>query len=674
MYTNRLNTESSPYLLLHAHNPVNWFPWCNEAFSRASNENKLVIISIGYSACHWCHVMEHETFMDQEAAEIMNKSFISVKVDREERPDIDSIYMNAIQLIQGQGGWPLNVFALPDGKPVFAVTYLPKPNWISLLNQLQHLYETESDRLISQAKEIAEGIVSLNFQFTQENTKTEVTSEQIVQSGNNILKIIDFQNGGLNSVPKFPMPCVFEYLLNLYFHTKQKTYLNAVILTLDKMDMGGIYDQIGGGFARYSTDSFWKVPHFEKMLYDNAMLLSLYAKAFKITSDRNYSAIIKETIEFTMREMRSEEGGFYSTIDADSEGKEGNFYLWEYSALNNLLEENEKNFLSYFSIKPNGNWEEGKNIMHRTLSEREFCRQTEISQDDFQTRLKNVKRKLLEERNKRISPLTDTKIITSWNALMAKGLLDAYTALGDDDYLKVAKECVHFILHKLVKDDILYRNYKDGKTYNLAKLDDYANLIGALISLYQNTYDEYWLEQAGSLTTYTIKHFYSFENGLFYYSSDTDEKLIARPFEVHDNVMPSANSVMAENLLLLGHILENYQFIAISEKLLNIMRPSIIDNIVYHANWASIQLLTFAGPFEVAVTGPACVEKTKALTKHFLPNSIFLGGTKESNLTLLQHKFSGTQTNIYVCRNKVCNFPSSDPDIALHYIIENSGF
>jgi len=660
IHTNRLATESSPYLLMHAHNPVDWFPWGEEAFTKARTENKLLIVSIGYAACHWCHVMEHESFSDGEVAQIMNKHFVSIKVDREERPDIDGIYMKAIQIISGRGGWPLNAIISSDGKPVFAATYLSRENWKSLLIQIQQLHETSREKLNQQALEITNRIQQLNSIYIDQLYQADLNKDAIHASFRNLIKSIDFKNGGMGSAPKFPMPVVFGSLLHYFHFSKEIKALEGVTLTLDKMAMGGLYDQIGGGFARYSTDNYWKVPHFEKMLYDNAQLVSLYSNAFKLTRHEPYAQVVKETLEFISREMTSAESGFYSAIDADSEGTEGSFYVWDYDAFKSILDEDEHFMLDYYSVKESGNWEHGKNILFRTLVDDAFILEKGFSHANFKKRLIKVRKNLLNHRNNRVRPLTDTKVIASWNALMINGFLDAYAALGRVHYLKMAIRNAQFILRKLMNLNSLFRNNKDGKCYTNAKLDDYANVIRAFISLYQSTFDERWLTHANKLTEHTLRHFHDPQSGMFYYTSDLDEALIVRQFEIPDEVIPSSNSVMAMNLFYLGSIYNNTDYSRLSEKMLSSVRSGIVESTAYFSNWAKLQMLLVNTPIEVALVGEKCMTFNRNLNKFYLPNTIITGSKNKSNLPLLQHKLIENQTSIYICKDRVCSLPFTD--------------
>jgi uncharacterized protein YyaL (SSP411 family) len=667
---NRLINEQSPYLLMHAHNPVDWYPWGEEAFARAQSENKLIVVSIGYAACHWCHVMEHESFSDVSVAQLMNEHFISIKVDREERPDIDSIYMEAVQILSGRGGWPLNAIVLPNGKPIYAATYFPRENWMSILQQIQYLYETNSEQLIHQADEISASIRQLSTRFINQRDNNQ-TKDSIEKSYQNLINAIDFRNGGLNSAPKFPMPVVFEYLLHYYHFSGNLNALNAVTFTLDKMAIGGIYDQVGGGFARYSTDNYWKVPHFEKMLYDNAQLVSLYSNAYKLTHNEQYAQVIIETLTFIEQEMTSTEFGFYSAIDADSDGDEGKYYVWDYNELKNILNENEYFILEYFSTERNGNWEPEVNILFRTKSDDAFAQQLGISTIELGNKLANVKEKLLKYRNKRVKPLTDTKIIASWNALMIIGYLEAYAALGNNGYLTMAINNAQFIIQKLLEGNNLYRNYKDGKTYTQAKLDDYANVIHAFINLYKATFNEMWLDYANNLTEHVLNHFHDAQTGMFFYTSDLDEKLIARQFEIPDQVIPSSNSVMAMNLFNLGTIFEKNEYLLISKKMLSNVSENLAESTAYFANWARLQLLITESPFEVAIVGEKCLDIKNELNKNYIPIAIITGCTNNSNLPMLQHKFIENQTNVFICKDKVCQLPTSDIDEVIRGLNRN---
>src|SRR5436190_164714 len=437
---NRLSTASSPYLQEHADNPVDWYEWGEEAITKAKKENKPLLISIGYASCHWCHVMEKETFMDTAVARIMNENFINIKVDREERPDIDNIYMNACQLLSGNGGWPLNAFALPDGKPFFAVTYSPKERWIDLLRQIAKAYKDQNKKVVMQAEALTNGIADTELSFIKNDSSlTTITPIFYQNLFDSLYKKIDTINGGLIGTPKFPSPAIWEFLLQYQYITNDKTALNAVTNTLTKMALGGIYDHIGGGFARYSTDSLWRIPHFEKMLYDNAQLISLYAHSYQVTGNTFFKTIAEETVAFIDQELTSADGGFYSSLNADTENDEGEFYTWTYDDAKKILNSNRADLIMfYFNIRPEGNWKKKKNILYALKTEDEFAKTNNIPETEFNDLLNTSKKLLLTERNKRTKPAADDKILTSWNALMLKAYADAYAAFGNEVFLKKA--------------------------------------------------------------------------------------------------------------------------------------------------------------------------------------------------------------------------------------------
>jgi uncharacterized protein YyaL (SSP411 family) len=477
MFTNNLINETSPYLLQHAHNPVNWYAWDDEALNKAVEENKLIIVSIGYSACHWCHVMEKESFEDTTVARIMNESYICIKVDREERPDVDQVYMDAAYLINRRGGWPLNVITMPDGRPVFAGTYFPKEDWLKILEYFSDTF-TKNPKLFDQ-----EATKITNFLRQQRipgysDVEPKFTVDDLKTAFNIGVKEIDFDNGGTNGAPKFPMPNIYEFFLSYYYHTKDAKALEAVEAVLDNIGNGGIYDQIGGGFARYSTDDIWKVPHFEKMLYDNGQLVSLYSNAYKLTGNKNYKRIVYQTLDFIEREMMDESGGFYSAYDADSEGEEGKYYVWKKKEILNLLGEDGGLISDYYTITENGNWEHEKNILFLTDDVNALLRKYDIERKTFDEKLDQANQTLLNEREKRIKPGLDDKILTSWNALMLRGYCDAYNAFSEKKFLDLAITNANFISGTMMNNDgQLYRNFKNGKRTINAFLGDYALTI-----------------------------------------------------------------------------------------------------------------------------------------------------------------------------------------------------
>ena len=579
-HTNHLINESSPYLLQHAHNPVDWYPWGEEALEKAKEENKLIIVSIGYSACHWCHVMEHESFEDEEVAEFMNEHFVSIKVDREERPDIDQVYMNAVQLINGRGGWPLNCVALPDGRVIYGDSYFPKESWLDVLGQVVTFVKEKPDEAERIATQITNGIKS-SSNIVANTDIVEYSKEDLDESFKNWKNSIDFIEGGSKGAPKFPLPVQYQYLLQYNYISSNVESLKAVNITLSKMADGGIYDQVGGGFARYSVDKFWKVPHFEKMLYDNAQLVSLYSVAYQQSKISKYRHVVVETLEFIGREMTSPDGGFYSALDADSEGEEGKFYVWTKKEIDQLLGARSEIFCDYYNVSDYGNWEQGNNILLIKELPNAIANKFNISEDKLSEIIKDSKQILLQAREGRVRPGLDDKILTSWNALMLKGYIDAYRVFNDDKYLEQALQSANFINDKMKQtDNRLLRNYKGGKSSINAFLDDYAFTIDAFIALYQVTFDERWLNDANYLLKYTLKHFFDKKSGMFYYTSDLDPDLIARKIEINDNVIPASNSQMAKNLYVLGHYFYDYEYIIKAKVMLNNVKKSAVT--VHH--------------------------------------------------------------------------------------------
>ena len=665
-HTNALIDESSPYLLQHAHNPVDWMPWGPAALEKAEREQKMMIISVGYSACHWCHVMEHESFEDSLVAQIMNENFVCIKVDREERPDVDDVYMTACQLTSGRGcGWPLNAFALPDGRPVWAGTYFPKDQWTSLLKQFITIQKEDYAKLEESAGKITQGIKS-SSELEIASISRDYTNEDINKIGTEMLSIMDWKEGGRTDAPKFPMPSIFEFLLQKHYETGDKKALEAVELTLDKMAYGGIYDQLGGGFARYSTDEYWLVPHFEKMLYDNSQLVSLYSHGYQVTKKTLYKDIVEQTLEFVERELMNDSYGFYSSLDADSEGEEGKFYVWQEEEINALIGDKKKAdiFKSYYSVKTHGNWEE-TNIL--AIDETFEIKKTGLSAEAVQSILDEGRTLLMRERDKRIRPGLDDKILTSWNGLMLKGYIDAYKAFGTQHYLDVALKNADFILKNVTNEEgRLNRNYKDGKSSINGFLDDYATMIDAFLALYEVTFNEKWLERSEEMTQHVISHFTNEKNGMFFYTSDLDEDLIAKKMGVTDNVIPSSNSMMARNLHKLGTITYNNDYITKSKQMLANMEQQVIEDGQpnFYSNWSQLYQNSVDPVYEVAVLGDESVQKALDLQRAYLPNAYFLGGKNEGSLELLSDKLQDGRTMIYVCQNKVCKIPTDDVEKA----------
>ena len=660
--SNNLINETSPYLLQHAYNPVNWNPWNKKYLEQAKKENKLVIISIGYSSCHWCHVMERESFEDSLAASLMNEKFISIKVDREERPDVDQVYMNAVQLMTGSGGWPLNIVALPDGRPIWGGTYFSKDQWINALTQISNIYTKEPERFINYANTLEKGIKSLDVINTNED-KTEISSEELEKYIENIAIKIDKNHGGFSGAPKFMMPNNIHLLLRTGHQNNDKAILDLVNLTLEKMAYGGIYDQIGGGFSRYSTDEKWHIPHFEKMLYDNSQLISLYSDAYLITKNESYKNVVYETINFVLQELTDSNGGFYSSIDADSksldgEEKEGAYYIWGESELKSLLKDEFKLFADYYNINKYGYWEDENYVLIKNRSDVEFSKEFNISKEDI-IKKKNVwKNILIRARGKRARPNIDDKILASWNGLMINGLVDAYRVFEEEKFLNAANSCAEFILENMIKSDGgLYHSHKDGTSKINGYLEDYSAVIQAFLNLYENTLNEKWLNTADDLMKYTYDNFYNTETNMFFFTSKLDDKLISRTVEFRDNVIPSSNSIMANNLFKLSHYYDSSKYLNTSLS----MVKNISDQIEVYpngfSNWMNLILNLNKNFYEIAIVGDNAIEKINELNKNYLPNKIVVGSFGDNSLPLLKNRYIEGETMIYVCVKKACKMP-----------------
>lgn len=665
--SNNLIHASSPYLLQHAYNPAHWYEWGPEALEKAKAEQKLILVSIGYSACHWCHVMERESFENFEVAEVMNKHFICIKVDREERPDIDQIYMYAIQLMTGSGGWPLNCICLPDQRPIYGGTYFRKNDWINILENVAGLWANEPDKAIQYAERLTSGIRDSEKIIAVETTE-DYTHNHLTEIVEPWKRHFDIGFGGYNRAPKFPLPNNWSFLLRYGFLKDDESVFTAVCHTLEEMSRGGIYDQIGGGFARYSVDDKWHVPHFEKMLYDNAQLISLYAEAYQCTKFDSFKQTVVETIDWVSKEMTSPEGLFYSALDADSEGIEGKFYVWDKDEFDQILGEDSALLGEYYNVTEDGNWEEEQtNILRKTKNDDDLVVKYTIDLEMLYERVKSAKNKLITVRNKRIRPGLDDKCLTAWNSMMIKALADAAQVLNHDIYYQKAAAAAQFILNNMKADDGgLYRNYKNGKASIIGFLDDYAFTIEALIALYEYDFDEKWLDEAKALVDYVMINFNDTDSPMFFYTSGKSEDLIARKHEVMDNVIPASNSTMAQNLKKLSLFFDVESYVEKASAMLAAVEPKIKTYGSAYSNWA-IQLLNeIYGINEIAITGLETDLIKLELSVHYIPNKITLGGTK-STLPLLKGKQSN-ETKVYICRNKVCQLPVKTVEEALEYL------
>ncbi len=672
-HTNALINETSPYLLQHAHNPVNWEAWHPEVLERAQKEDKPLLISIGYAACHWCHVMEKECFEDEEVAKMMNENFINIKIDREERPDVDQIYMDAIQMMSGSGGWPLNIVALPDGRPFWGATYVPKDNWIKSLQQLTELYKNDRQRVTQYASDLANGIHAINLVENASDSDL-YNLDQLDAAVANWSQHFDSFLGGYKRAPKFMMPNNWDFLLHYSTANNKPELLDQVNTTLKRMAYGGVYDHVGGGFSRYAVDTTWHVPHFEKMLYDNGQLASLYAKAYAVTKNEMYKEVVDETIGFVQEELSDENGGFYSSLDADSlneqgELEEGAYYVWTKEELKQLLAENYSIFEAYYNINSYGLWEEGNYVLIKDKSDEEIAEKFNISVAELKTKMDNALSILKTERAKRSKPRLDDKILTSWNGLMLKGLVDAYRYLGNDTYLEMALRNAQFLENEMIKDDhSLFRNHKEGKSSINAFLEDYASVIEAYLALYEVTFDEKWLNHSKKLLDYTKVHFMDKESGMFFFTSDEDQSLIRRSIETNDNVISASNSIMAKNLLKFHKLYPKEGYGDIAKQMVLNVQKDFDQSAQGFANWLHVVLYENQNFYEIALVGENYKTLGKKVASTYLPNSILVGSKHEGNLELLENRHVDGETYAYVCIEGTCKLPVTTSEAVLQQI------
>jgi uncharacterized protein len=664
-YTNELIKSSSPYLLQHAHNPVNWQPW-DDGFQKNDNEkDKLLIISIGYAACHWCHVMEHESFEDENVAKIMNENFICIKVDREERPDVDHYYMTAVHLMGLQGGWPLNVIALPDGKPIWGGTYFPKKTWINNITAVANFWHENRVKALEYANNLHSGIEETGVPVIPENPPP-VSREIIDKSVSNWKKLFDFENGGRNGYPKFPMPVNLDFLLYYGVIKNDAQVLGFVQLTLQKMGFGGIYDQAGGGFARYSTDEKWKVPHFEKMLYDNGLLLGTYARAYQQFKLEEFRKVVFETARFLEQEMMTESGAFYSSLDADSEGEEGKFYTWSKQELNILLNDDYNLFSLYFNIDQKGLWEKGQYILLREMSDEDFAARNDLTLSELNQKVSHWKNILMQQRSKRIRPSLDDKTLSSWNAMVIQGLTDAYKAFGEDYFLKIAVKNATFIEQNMIDSEgKLFHSWKNGQNAVSGFLDDYAFVIQAYISLFEVTGNSKWLQLALQLFNFTFIHFYDEVSGLFFYSPKDPKPAVSNHFQNEDNVIPSANSIMANNLHKLFLLYGDPGYMEKAEKMLQHIMPLFEKYPYAFANWGTLMLKLTGDYYEIVIAGENAEDNLIKMNSQYKPNVLWAITSNQSNIPLLKGRFKPGETLIYLCRNGSCRLPVKNVQEAL---------
>ncbi|THD31749.1 thioredoxin domain-containing protein [uncultured Flavobacterium sp.] len=661
---NELQFETSPYLLQHANNPVHWKAWNPKSLELAKETNKLIIVSVGYSACHWCHVMEHETFEDTAAAAVMNKSFINIKVDREERPDIDAVYMKAVQIMTGRGGWPMNVVCLPDGRPVWGGTYFRKEEWMDTLEQLQQLYLSAPEKMLDYAEKLHQGINAISL-VQQPDNNANFDADNLKALVEKWKKSFDWEFGGYSRAPKFMMPGNYSFLLRYAYQEKDSELSEFVNLTLTRMAYGGLFDTVDGGFSRYSVDMKWHVPHFEKMLYDNGQLVSLYSEAYRLTHNPVYKETIEKTLSFISKEFTAPNGGFYSALDADSltaQGhlEEGAFYVWTKEELKTIIGEDFELFAFIFNINDFGYWENGNYVLIQSESLETIAQRFNLEVNELQNKKENWEKLLYASREKRKKPRLDDKCLTSWNALMLKGFVDAYKAIGTVEYLNIALKNADFIIGNFwTPEGNLLHNHKNGKNTINGYLEDYCFVIEAFISLYETTLDEKWLHNSKQLTDYCFDHFYEPASGFFTFTSDIDTALITKHYELEDNVIVASNSAMANNLYKLGIYFENSYYEVVAQKMLNHILPNI-DYPSAFSNWLHAFLNFSYSNKELAVCGENALENIHLLQKEYLPDVVLAGTYKPSELPFLKARFEKGKDLFYLCQNKTCEQPLED--------------
>lgn len=658
---NRLIHSTSPYLLQHAYNPVDWYPWGEEAHNLAIKKDKPILLSIGYSSCHWCHVMERESFENEQVAKVMNENFVNIKVDREERPDIDQIYMDAIQALGSQGGWPLTVFLTPQLKPIYGGTYFPPDHFINLLNQITNAFNNRRQEIESSAEQVISAIAGSEVDKFGLRYNPSADAEKLHTMYRSLEKKFDREFGGMTRAPKFPMPGTWKFLLHYGFLFKETEAIRHTLFTLDRIGDGGIYDQIGGGFARYSTDKQWHVPHFEKMLYDNGQLVSLYSEAYQLSGNPRYLEIISETAQWLDREMTHPDGGFYSALDADSENIEGKYYVWPWEEFASIVGSDTELLSKYFGITNSGNWE-GTNILLRNED-------IKVEHSAFTQH----KERLLAERSKRTRPALDDKIVCSWNALMSIGLIDTYNATGDKNYLSKAEQNASFILENLMIGDKLFRSWKDGKQGSPGFLEDYSSCANMFFQLYQATFNEYFLEISEKLIDLARKYF-SDANDIFMFFSTNKSDLIVRKKEILDNVIPSSNSMFARAIYQLGVLKGETDIIERARELTFNVLDLIEKEPEYTSNWALLYSFLTYPTSEVAITGPDCESIARKFRANYFPNRVLAGTKAGSNIPLVADKKIDKDTLIYICRNHTCQLPVTSYEEAVKQMMAATDF
>jgi len=665
---NKLGHESSPYLLQHAKNPVHWHAWNEEALGRAKKENKPIFLSVGYSSCHWCHVMAHESFEDEEIAKIMNENFVNIKVDREERPDLDDIYQKACQMTTGQGGWPLSVFLTPDQRPFYVGTYFPaldsygRPGFGSLCRQLSQSWKEKPKDIEKAADNFMQNLGKLQ----QLPAPSEIDKSILDEAAINLLQIADTTYGGFGQAPKFPNASNLSFMFRYSKLSGISKFQKFALLTLKKMAKGGIFDQIGGGFHRYSTDARWLVPHFEKMLYDNALLPIVYSEAYQITKDPFFRNVVKKTLDYVIREMTSSGGTFFSAQDADTNGEEGQTFVWKKQEIEKILGSDSEIFCIYYDVTDGGNFE-GNTILANNINASSLGFKFGKSEPEIENLISKCSEKLLEVRNKREQPGKDDKIITSWNGLMVSAFLSGYRITDNSKYLDAAKQSIDFFESNFEKNHILHRTFKNAESKLNGYLDDYAYMANASIDMFENTSQPKYLSFATNLANYLITHFWDDSTNGFFFTSDNHEKLIMRPKNNYDLSMPSGNSVAAYVLLKLYHITQNKQFLEIAKKIIESQAISAAENPFAFGYLLNALYLYYQKPTEITIINGKNSELVSSLRKKFLPESIMVLIESQSNLEALSKhpffsgkEFQNDKTTVFVCKNFSCSLPLSD--------------
>jgi uncharacterized protein len=679
---NRLIHETSPYLLQHAHNPVDWYPWGDEAFRVAREQDKPVLVSIGYAACHWCHVMEHESFEDEATATLMNEYFINIKVDREERPDVDHLYMDALQAMTGSGGWPLNVFLLPDGRPFYGGTYFPpvrhynRISWKELLETIHTAYSDKRTELEAQSANLVKHLVQANsFGESQHPAEELFTQENLDIIASNILQQADTEWGGFGRAPKFPQTFTINYLLRHHYQTGDPDSLEQALLSLDKMISGGLYDQLGGGFARYSTDAQWLAPHFEKMLYDNALLLCTLADAYKLTKNPQYRQVIVQTIDFLERELSDGNGAFYSALDADSEGIEGKFYTWTKAEIKEVLGDDSELFCEVYNVLEQGNWHDAPaaisnyNILWQTDSLDIIAEANGLTTEVLDSRLQAMRQRLLVRRDSRVRPLLDDKVLVNWNALCIVAYCKAAQALRSDRYIQKAEQAVRFIEEQCFVNNVLMHSYKNQVAKIPAFLDDYAYLIQAYLSLQEVTGNQQYVTKAAALCEYVIVHFSDENDCFFYFTPATAEDIIVRKKETYDGAVPSGNSVMATNLVYLSVLLDKPEWKKRAQDMLEGLGKTIIRYPTSFGVWASLFQWMTNEETEIVITGSNAGMLAAELQENYVWKNVFQWSTnKQDEFSLLKDRYYDNNSYIYICKSQACAAPVTTVRAALELL------